>query len=228
MTYKHAIETAIDLATSVGVLRAGVWPNEQSHANGNKPMGEFTLRTKFPAISETNLIDIHSRFNAHNWEDAVAGEDYYITATANIAATPARPSPNHAWDWATHSWQDMRALETVKESTWAAMKLAREATIDAPLATPYGAVDSKAKDRTNITDAVLLLQTLAAIGQPTTIDFTMADNTTVTLDTTQMVTVGLLLGQKVQTAHSRARVLRAAIDDATTIAQLEALTWEAT
>lgn len=116
-------------------------------------------------------------------------------------------------------------LAQLKEAQWATIKAAREAAIDAPLVTPYGTVDSQAKDRTNITDAILLLQTLEAAGTPTTIDFTLADNTAVTLTTAQMVNIGLLLGQKVQAAHGQARARRAQIDAATTKAEVEAVVW---
>lgn len=140
---------------------------------------------------------------------------------------PESPGHGYQFHWVIQQWQDTRTLTDRKLQAWNAIKAAREAAIDAPLATPYGTVDSKAKDRTNITDAVLMLQTLAALGTPTTIDFTMANNTTMTLTTTQMVTIGLLLGQKVQAAHATARGLRTAIDSATTLSQLESITWPA-
>lgn len=118
------------------------------------------------------------------------------------------------------------SLDTAKMRKWAQIKQARAGAIDAPLATPYGVFDCVASVKTNITDAVLMMQTLAAMGQPITVDFTLFDNSVVTLTTTQMVTVGLLLGQKSQLAYNRARVLREQIDAATTLSELEAVSWE--
>jgi hypothetical protein len=120
---------------------------------------------------------------------------------------------------------DDRTLEQRKAERWEAMKVARDAAIDAPLVTPYGTFDSGPADRTNITDAVLMLQTLAAQSLPAEITFTLADNTTVLLGVADMVHVGLLLGAKVQAAHARGRDVRAAIDAATTPAQVDAVTW---
>lgn len=120
---------------------------------------------------------------------------------------------------------DERTLDQRKADRWDAMKLARAAAIDAPLATPYGTFDSGPADRTNITDAVLLARTLAGRGEEVAIDFTLASNATVTLDATAMENVGLLLGAKVQAAHARGRVVRAAIDAATTPAEVEAVSW---
>jgi hypothetical protein len=137
-----------------------------------------------------------------------------------------QPSTFHIYDWVTKQWIDPRSLVDFKDAKWEEMKKARTAAIDAPLTTPYGVFDSSPSARTSITDAVLLLQTLASLGTPTTIDFTLADNSVVTLNTTQMVQVGLMLGQKVQVAHSRARVLRLQGEAATTVAEVEAITWE--
>lgn len=158
-----------------------------------------------------------------------SGDDatHYI-ANDSAIAMPARPSQNHVFDYASKAWVDPRTLQDRKNAAWETIKAAREAVIDANLATPYGTFDCKVKDRTNITDAVLLLQTLAALGTPTTIDFTLADNSSVTLTTSEMVTVGLLLGQKVQAAHGIARGLRTQIEAATSVAEVEAITWPAT
>lgn len=158
-------------------------------------------------------------------EMADGDDSTHYVANDTFAPIPSRPSESHVFDWTNKTWLDPRTLGERKLQKWTTIKQAREAAIDAPLPTPYGMVDSRAKDRTNITDAVLMLQTLNALGTPTTIAFTMADNTTVTLDTMQMVTIGLMLGQKVQAAHATARGLRTAIDSATTVSQLENISW---
>lgn len=113
-------------------------------------------------------------------------------------------------------------LNDAKSRLWGRVKQARAVAIDSPLTTPFGVFDSDAKSRAFITDAVLLLQTLADAGTPQTIDFTLADNSVVTLGLEQMVTVGLLLGQKVQAVYTHCRALRAAIEALTTVEAVEA------
>lgn len=137
----------------------------------------------------------------------------------------ARPSRHHEFDWPTHTWIDPRTLAEHMDAKWDEIKAAREAAINAPLVTPHGTFDSGPSDRTNITDAVLMAQTLAALGQPVAIDFTLADNAVATLNAAQMVEVGLYLGAKVQAAYATARTLRGAIEAATTIAQVQAIHW---
>ena len=74
------------------------------------------------------------------------------------------------------------------------------------------------------------MQTMAATLQPgevPTIDFTLADNTVVTLTAGQLVEVALHMGAKVQAAHATGRALRDAIDAAATAAEVDALSWPA-
>lgn len=147
---------------------------------------------------------------------------YHDLATNTPVAMPERPSEHHQFDYATKQWQDPRSLQDLRTAQWAQIKSDRAAAIAAPLATPYGIFDADAAARTSITDAVLMLQTIGPTGS---IDFTLADNSTTTLTTAQMVEVGLLLGAQVQAAHAQARILRSQIEAATTPAQITAITW---
>lgn len=156
--------------------------------------------------------------------DAQPTAEHYWSGTQWVQRS-ARPSGRHVFDWPTHQWIDPRSLAEHKDAKWEEVKAAREAAINAPLVTPHGTFDSGPSDRTNITDAVLMAQTLAALGQPVAIDFTLADNAVATLNAAQMVEVGLYLGAKVQAAYATARTLRGAIEAATTIAQVQAIHW---
>ncbi len=117
------------------------------------------------------------------------------------------------------------AAEAAKR--WALIKQWRINAVNEDLVTPYGVFQCGDEDRANITDAVLLAQALTAAGQPVAITWTLKDNSIVTLDATQMTTVGLLLGQQVQTAHATARERRAAVDAATTVEEVLAVQWAA-
>ena len=154
---------------------------------------------------------------------AEPGEDYIDSGAVTTRAVC--PSSDHVFNWNTKQWADPRTLQDLKDAAWERIKAARGTYIDLPLVTPYGTFDSGAKDRINITDAILLLQTLTSLGTPTSIVFTLANNSTQTLNTAEMVTVGLLLGQKVQAAHANARVRRAEIEASTTKEQIDAIVW---
>lgn len=156
--------------------------------------------------------------------DGIQDNTHYIVAGVPVAFAPA-PTPHHTFDWSSKLWTDPRSFQDLQAAKWADIKASREAAIGAPLATPYGTFDCSLPVQKNITDAVLLLQTLASLGTPATIDFTLANNTTVTLTTAQMVTVGLLMGQRVQIAHITARARRVSIEAATTMGELASITW---
>ena len=108
---------------------------------------------------------------------------------------------------------------------WAEVKLWRAESISTDMVTPFGVFQCRDEDRQNITAAVLLAQTLSAAGQPVALDWTLADNSVVTLDATQIVTVGLLLGQKVQAAHAVARGLRNQIEVANSNEAVDVVAW---
>lgn len=155
----------------------------------------------------------------------INGAAHYIDGDDQPIPIPAKPSPAHTFDWATHQWTDSRTLAQHQDAKWEEIKAAREAAFNAPLITPHGTFDSGVRDRANITDAVLMAQTLAAAGQTVAIDFTRADNTAATLNASQMTEVGLYLGAKIQAAYATARSLRASIYSAGTITAVQALSW---
>ena len=165
-------------------------------------------------------------------DDTVGMGTHYVADEAPIAYTDQqnelrknRPSRGMEWSNLIMNWVDLRTLSEAKTQKRVEINQAREAEFDAPLVTPHGTFDSDPKARTSITDAVLLAQTLQSLGTPTTIDFTLYDNSTMTLDTAGMITVGLMLGQKIQAAHAKSRALKAQIEAATTKEQIDAITW---
>lgn len=156
----------------------------------------------------------------------LTGDDstHYVDAGV-LVEKPAQPSEAHVFDWVSKAWVDPRTLEDFKSIKWDEIKSTREYLINQPMVTPYGTVDSNSKAQANITSAILLVQTLVGLSLPASVDFTLANNETVTLTAEEMTTVGLMLGQKIQTIRGIATSLRADIEAATTIETLEAITW---
>jgi hypothetical protein len=147
-----------------------------------------------------------------------------VNYTSGQAAAKADRSNHHCeWSNTTFAWIDSRELAQVKQDRWREIKTQREALITAGLSTPYGTFDADTASRSNITDAVLLVQTLEAMNEPSSINWTLADDTVITLTAPQMVEVGLLLGQRTQTVFTTARGRRAQIVAATTPAEVLAV-----
>lgn len=146
--------------------------------------------------------------------------------TAEEKSRKSQPPVRRAkWSNQIMDWIDLRTLEQRKEEKWEQLKQARSAALDALLVTPYGVFDSDPESRQNITDSVLLVKTLNELGQPSSIDFTLADNTVRTMTASEMIEVGLLLGAKVQAAHATGRALRLELDAAQTSEEVDSIAW---
>lgn len=78
-----------------------------------------------------------------------------------------------------------------------------------------------------INGAVTLALVAMTLGEPFTIDWTLADNSMITLSGPDMLAVGVALGQSAGGAHARAAALRTQIQSATTQAELDAISWVA-
>lgn len=89
--------------------------------------------------------------------------------------------------------------------------------------TPSGIVQCDLQSRANITGAVVMAMLAAQNAQPFSIAWTMADNTSVTLDGKAMITVGMATGQYVAAAHANGQVLKGQINAATTPAAVAAV-----
>lgn len=151
---------------------------------------------------------------------------YYVdTSITQPVLFPPKPYPYYQFNFTTKQWEDPRSLEEIKLQRWAYIKTKREADNIKPLLTTHGTFDADYKSQKGITDAIMLLQTLASLGTPTSIDFTLADNTTTTLTTPQMIEVGLTLGSRTQQLFSKARGLRDSINSANTKEEVEAIEW---
>lgn len=164
------------------------------------------------------------------------GEDYLLgiypndiffvdIETLQPVLFPTRPDPEYTFNYTTKEWEDLRPLSVVRDQQWAYIKSMREADNQVPLLTSHGTFDADTKSQKGITDAIMLLQTLQSLGTPTTIDFTLADNSTTTLTTAQMVEVGLALGARTQQLFAKARALRELINNASTKEDILAVTW---
>lgn len=144
---------------------------------------------------------------------------------AKFLSIPEKPDRFYAFNYTTEQWEDLRSLVQLQDTQWELIKAQRVVYVDSPLLTPYGVFDCDPASRSSITDAVILLQTLAGMGQTPTIDFTLADNTVVVMGLESMVTVGLLVGQRVQEGFTIGRLKRDAIYAATTKEEIEAVVW---
>lgn len=138
---------------------------------------------------------------------------------------PAQPSPHHEWDWTTKQWHEPADLEPARAAKWSQIKAARDAHENGGFDTAWGRFDSDPTSQTKLIGAAQLASIALAQGAPFGIEWTLQDNTSVPLDALQMISVGVALAAHIDAAHQRGRQLRAQIEAAATLQDLEAIQW---
>lgn len=146
---------------------------------------------------------------------------YHDVATNQPVNIPAKPSPNHVFDYALKQWVDPRTLDQIKAAQWELIKAARDAAEFSSFVWDGSEFDADALSQQRIIGAAQL----AEINPAFEIDWTLADNSVRTLNAAQMKSVGTALGAHVNAQHVKARGLRTQIENATTRAEVEAVTW---
>jgi hypothetical protein len=159
-----------------------------------------------------------------HWDDT---QFYVDLETLLPVEYPARPSRVHEWDFAAREWRDPRTLLQLQDAKWESIKRQREAAKVAPtMETPFGLIDADAKAMENIKAALLGLREADSLGLPAgPIEWTMADNSAVSLSLQDLGTISVLLLQRGDAAHQTGRALRDAIYAATRPEDVEAITW---
>lgn len=146
---------------------------------------------------------------------------HYYTPLGLQAYTPAQrlakatPEPHSAWDNRLMRWVDVRPFDELRAERWASIKAARAAEADAPIDTPFGRFDACPSSRA----------ALAAAVADAPVEWTTADNAVVSLDAQGLTEVLRLIGRRTQACHAVARGLRARVEAAVTVADLEAIQW---
>lgn len=117
-------------------------------------------------------------------------------------------------------------IETIRKVKWSQIKAARASSEYAGFMFKDRLFDSDEYSQGNIQGAVLQ----AVLEDDSfTRDWTLADNTTMTLTKADVIGLGMALGEHIDSVHSRGRALRALIEapDAT-VESIEAITWGST
>jgi len=142
-------------------------------------------------------------------------------------APPATAMLTWVWDEASERWQPVPTLASHQAAAWARIKAARADAETAPITVGLYTFDADGSSQQRIAGAVQMASLAVAAGQGAdfSISWTLADNTTANLSASEIIDVGLSLGQQISAAHARSRVLRAQIDAATSADELNLINW---
>ena len=134
---------------------------------------------------------------------------------------PPPPSAHHIFDYTIKQWVDPRTLSDLQAAKCAQIKRDRDEAEFGGFTWDGSPFDSDAISQSRIHGALQL----AALIPDFSIDWTLADNTVRALSGSELAAVGVALGLHVGTQHAKARVLRAQIEAATTVAEVDAVVW---
>lgn len=151
-----------------------------------------------------------------------SAEEFWIDNGVPVALPP-KPHPFAYLNPTTKQWVDPRTLEQVQTMAWGAMKTLRSQKEAAGFTWDGSTFDSDQTSQSRIMGAVQL----AGMSPAFEIPWTLKDNSVRTLSASNMAAVGTALGAHVSAIFARAQELRLEIYAATTIAAVEAITWDA-
>jgi hypothetical protein len=146
--------------------------------------------------------------------------------TPEQRAAKSQAQPHSRWDNGLMKWVDVRPLAELRAERWSQIKAARAAVVGAPIGTPFGRFDAcpASREALAVAHANSRRRKLWRPGTPP-VEWTTADNLVVPLDASHLAELLRLIGLRTQQAHAQARALRSRIDAASSIGDLEAITW---
>lgn len=152
-------------------------------------------------------------------EDCYATEDPPDKGMYHIGGEwqylPPCPGEGYVFDYADRHWVDPRSIEDIKAQKWAEIKSQRNQLEVGGFEFEGGIYDSDQVSQGRIMGA-------AMAGADQT--WTLANNSTVNLTASQLQQLYAALQEHISSIHERSRIAREKIENAQTVAEVEAVT----
>ena len=148
-----------------------------------------------------------------------ATELTHYVEDGDLVEKPAQPSAEHIFDYAAKQW--VYDLTSHQMQKWAEIKQARNAEEFSTFEWNSHTFQCDERSQSRIMSAVQRAQ----LDSTLTMVWTLSDNSTVTLNATELKQVGQALAAHIDACHVKARGLRAQINAAETEAELDLITW---
>ena len=148
----------------------------------------------------------------------------YWNGTAWITK-PASPGTWAIWDTTAKVWVDPRSLDDLKVTKRAELQAMRDAAIGGGVTWDGDVFQSDLNSRLLISGAVQMASLAMQAGESYSDTWILTNNEVRELDGSEIIALGLALGQSIKTNFGKFQALQAAIAAATTEQELEAITW---
>ena len=155
------------------------------------------------------LTDVDVDFERH----------YVDVSTKEIKEYPEQPREDYVFDFSSKNWGFGLALS--KKSKWREIKQSRDTQEYGGFTYDSNIFDSNEVAQQRIQNAMLL----ATQDSSVTMDWTLANNNTVSLNAAQIIELGKALAHHVNTAHKKAQTLRVQVNAASSKSDIDAISW---
>ena len=144
----------------------------------------------------------------------ISNTDYFDYGANKFVSIGESTSPHHTFDYITKQWIDPRSLDEIKAQKWAEIKVQRDQI-------EFGGFEFEGNiyDSDQVSQGRIMGASLAGVDQV----WTLADNTTVELSSSQLQQLYAALQAHVASVHERGRIARLAIEAAETKEEVEAI-----
>ncbi|RYG95957.1 MAG: DUF4376 domain-containing protein, partial [Alphaproteobacteria bacterium] len=161
---------------------------------------EFTMVDEHGQIvMRGQTLDLPQRAGCRTFAEAAPVNSYRDGDTWVLM--PVQTDPVQVFDWTTKAWIDPRTLDEVKAARWSDMKRHRDLLEAAGFPYRGKRLDSDSRSVQRINTAVQAAQAALAVGEPFSITWTCADNTTLDLDGAGMLGVPVALALYADQLH---------------------------
>ena len=153
-----------------------------------------------------------------------------VVGLANPRATlPEKPMPPTRWHvWDKQAWAWVSTHEAMEEAkVFAKSQINTKRNIaERSGFVAYGKLfDSDDKAIQRLLGASQAAAIAKQLGQPLSIEWTCADNSTLTMNADMLIEIPVILAQTADALHQKARILKARIDAATTLEEIASIVW---
>jgi len=153
-------------------------------------------------------------------EDDIDLDRFYVNVSENeLVEYPSKPSEAHVFNFTSASWE--LDLTEAKALAWNRIKRDRDQDEFGEFVWNTHTFQCDEVSQRRIQGAVQLAQ----LDSTTSIDWTLADNSTETFNSVELKEIGQALAAHVDSCHVKARGLRNQINAAQNEAELELITW---
>lgn len=132
------------------------------------------------------------------------------------------PNEYYSYNWSKGVWEDARTLTQAKQYCWNKIKASRSVAEVSPFTFHNILYDANVPNISGASQMALIAQ---GMSQPFSIEWTTRNNSVVTLNGSEMISLGTTLGFRNSQVYDTARMLRVEIEAATTNQQVDAITW---